>query len=268
MLLIRTLVISSLLLNTAFALAGLDPSSSETPVVSACAEVSVPSEIKIGRESVSEFVSESGEESAGNPAKEPVNVLQEGRTYLALSSDERGYSLKFESPQYRAFLKETQNTRALDLCHEAGYEFLDRKPKTSYVKSPQPLEAWTVVDGQWVQANYENVRPWIFTNNGCQRMTPAMAAAPTLIGFGVGAIVSFATIPVMGPGGIMAGITCVGGLLGTWQLLYTLDAKVLLPIRGGKAFERLENEVVRHHPLPLPSKAVVKHKIFTEVFCK
>ncbi len=234
MLFIRTVVISTLLLNTAFALADSDPSSSETPV-----------------------------------AKEPVNVLQEGRTYLALSSDERGYSLKFESSQYRALLKEIQNTRALDLCHEAGYEFLDRKPKTTHVKSAQPLEAWTVVDGQLVQANYENVRPWIFTNNGCQRMTPAMAAAPTLLGFGVGAIVSFATIPVMGPGSIMAGITCVGGLLGTWQLLYTLDAKVLLPIRGSKALERLENEkVVRHHPLPLPSKAVVKHKIFTEVFCK
>jgi hypothetical protein len=117
--------------------------------------------------------------------------------------------------------------------------------------------------------SYENVRPWIFTNNGCQRLTPAMASTPTLVGFGIGAVVSFATIPIMGPGAIIAGVTCVGGLLGFGQLFYTLDGKVLLPVRGAKALSRIGNDkIVRHHPLPVPTNFVVKHKVFTEVLCK
>jgi hypothetical protein len=202
-------------------------------------------------------------------AKEPQNVLEEGRTYLALSSEERGYALALESSEYRASIKEMQNDRALDLCHEAGFEFLAAKPKTAKVKSPLPTEAWSVIDGQLVQGSYENLRPWIFTNDGCKRYTPKKAALISSVGFMVGTVVSFATIPVMGPAAILTGVTCFGAVFIINSNAYTTNGKNLLPIRASKAFQRHENnKVVRFHPLPLPTKWVVKHKIFTEVLCR
>ncbi|MEO5970873.1 MAG: hypothetical protein ABIQ95_13175 [Bdellovibrionia bacterium] len=210
------------------------------------------------------------DDSANNLSpREPKNVLEEGRTYLAQSSEERGYALAFESSEYRTSLKQIENDRALDLCHEAGFESLAAEPKTAKVKSPEPTEAWTIEDGQLVQGSYENVRPWLFTNDGCKNYTPKKAARISSIGFMVGTVVSFATIPVMGPAGILTGVTCFGAAFLLNSNAYTIDGKNLLPIRASKALQRYENEkVVRLHPLPLPTKWVVKHKIFTEVLCK
>ena len=188
---------------------------------------------------------------------------------MALSSEERGYALGFESSDFRSTLKGIQNTRALDLCHEAGFDTLVGKPKTTKVKSSEPIEAWSVEDGQLVQNSYENVRPWIFTNDGCKRFTPKKAAFVSSAGFIVGTVVSFATIPVMGPAAIIAGVTSIGAVFIINSNAYTLEGKTLLPIRAKKALERLENDkTIKHLPLPLPSKWVVKHKLFTEVLCK
>jgi hypothetical protein len=210
------------------------------------------------------------DEATASTMKEVTNVIQEGRVYLALSSDERGYGLAFESHDYRASLKEIENTRALNLCHEAGFESLAAKPLTAKVKSPELIEAWSVEDGQLVQKSYANVRPYLFTNNGCKHYTPKRAALISSVGFAVGTVVSFATIPVMGPAAALAGVSCFGALFIINSNAYTIDGKNLLPIRASKAFQRIENDkVVQHIPLPLvPAKWVVKHKVFTEVLCK